>query len=400
MQSHLEHLVQAQRALLAPFDLVQIDRWIETACASVRTVAECDHTLFFLPTSSDRPRRPGSGPETVPNRGGLAVLSDDTDPAVLAAYEEAFTGWWGDAPAWDDPLLNAAWETRHRAGGGVFHERSLSTREVVEDSPFYQEALRPYGVRHVIGLAVDGPGGQEYAMVAAYERPDRPAFGDATLQSFRLLYPAFEAFARTHARFQSEPDTRVAALAATVDAFEFPILLIDADGRELHWNRALIDLLGRERTSTQLLDAVHAWARHLAQLRTRRSEHTEPLRSPPRIVMTDQGRYRIYGVPLDAALLGQEGALITLQCVGPPFPQAETLRARFALTPRQTEVVLLLARGRTDREIADALAISHSTARHHAEHALQKLDVRSRAGVAARLWDAVVPLKKGEEAST
>lgn len=400
MQSHLERLVQAQRALLAPFDLTQIDRWIETACATVRTVAECDHTLFFLPTSSARLPRSGSYPEAASARGGLAVRSDDTDPAVLAAYEEAFAGWWGDARAWDDPLLHAAWEARHRAGGGVFHERALSTREVVEDSAFYQEALRPHGVRHVIGLAVNGPGGQEYAMVAAYERPDRPAFGDATLRSFRLLYPAFESFVRTHARFQSEHAARVTALAATVDAFEFPILLVDADGRELHWNRALIDLLGRERTSTRLLDAVHAWARHLAQLRTRRSAPAESLPSPPRIVPTVRGRYRIYGVPLDAALLGQEGALITLQCVGPPFPQAETLRARFALTPRQTEVVLLLARGRTDREIADALAISHSTARHHAEHALQKLDVRSRAGVAARLWEAAVPLKMGDGAAT
>lgn len=377
MQPDLERLVQAQRTLLSPFDLTKLDRWVQTACAAVRTVAECDHTLFFLPTPSPR-----------------------LSPSVLAAYEEAFTGLWGDAPAWDDPLLNTAWEARRGAGGGVFHERHLSTRDVVEASPFYQEALRPHGIRHVIGLAVDAPNGQEYSVVAAYERPDAPAFCDETLLRFRLLYPAFEAFARTHARFQAESDVRVAALATTVDAFEFPILLIDVDGHELHWNRALIDLLGRERKSTRLLEAVHAWARHLAQLRKFRYENAElALAPPPRIVQTGQGRYRIYGVPLDSALLGQEGALITLQCIGPPFPQAGVLRGRFGLTPREAEVALLLARGRTDREIADTLAISHSTARHHVEHVLQKLDVRSRAGVAARLWEAADPAKKADGTS-
>jgi DNA-binding NarL/FixJ family response regulator len=35
--------------------------------------------------------------------------------------------------------------------------------------------------------------------------------------------------------------------------------------------------------------------------------------------------------------------------------------------------------GKTDREIAELLSVSHSTARAHVAHLLQKLDARNRA---------------------
>jgi non-specific serine/threonine protein kinase len=51
----------------------------------------------------------------------------------------------------------------------------------------------------------------------------------------------------------------------------------------------------------------------------------------------------------------------------------------FDLSPREQEVLVLLVQGKTDREIADLLSISHSTARAHVAHVLQKLDARNRA---------------------
>jgi two-component system nitrate/nitrite response regulator NarL len=43
---------------------------------------------------------------------------------------------------------------------------------------------------------------------------------------------------------------------------------------------------------------------------------------------------------------------------------------------------VLLARGLTNRQIADALGISEGTARIHAEHVLSKLELHSRVQVA------------------
>jgi DNA-binding NarL/FixJ family response regulator len=50
------------------------------------------------------------------------------------------------------------------------------------------------------------------------------------------------------------------------------------------------------------------------------------------------------------------------------------------LTDREVEVLRLVARGLTNKEIACALDISVKTAGHHVQHVLEKLQVTTRAG--------------------
>ena len=54
------------------------------------------------------------------------------------------------------------------------------------------------------------------------------------------------------------------------------------------------------------------------------------------------------------------------------------------LTERELEVLLVLARGSSNQEIAETLGISPKTAGHHVQHVYQKAGVNSRA--AATLW--------------
>jgi DNA-binding NarL/FixJ family response regulator len=53
-----------------------------------------------------------------------------------------------------------------------------------------------------------------------------------------------------------------------------------------------------------------------------------------------------------------------------------------ALTPRQQELVCLIAQGLTNREIAQRLGLSVFTVKHHVSHILSKLGVKSRTQVA------------------
>jgi DNA-binding CsgD family transcriptional regulator len=53
------------------------------------------------------------------------------------------------------------------------------------------------------------------------------------------------------------------------------------------------------------------------------------------------------------------------------------------LTPRERQVAALVASGRTNRQIGRVLGISEKTAEVHLHHVMSKLDVRSRAEVAA-----------------
>ncbi|MFI8931728.1 LuxR C-terminal-related transcriptional regulator [Streptomyces sp. NPDC053474] len=70
-----------------------------------------------------------------------------------------------------------------------------------------------------------------------------------------------------------------------------------------------------------------------------------------------------------------------------PLPDARRGGAADALTPREREVAALVARGLSNREIAERLVISKRTADTHVERILAKLDVTSRADVPAALED-------------
>ncbi len=66
-----------------------------------------------------------------------------------------------------------------------------------------------------------------------------------------------------------------------------------------------------------------------------------------------------------------------------PLPPASGPVARSGLSPREIEVVRLIAKGNSNQDIADTLFISHRTATTHVRNILTKLDRDNRAAVAA-----------------
>jgi DNA-binding CsgD family transcriptional regulator len=73
-------------------------------------------------------------------------------------------------------------------------------------------------------------------------------------------------------------------------------------------------------------------------------------------------------------------ATLLMRAVGSgeaPRGRAPRLAPRI-LTPRETEILRLVARGDTDQRIADALFLSRRTVNSHVSNILAKLDVPSR----------------------
>ncbi len=62
-----------------------------------------------------------------------------------------------------------------------------------------------------------------------------------------------------------------------------------------------------------------------------------------------------------------------------PEPQRPVPAALATLTEREREVLVLVARGMTNDEIADALTVSPTTAKTHVSRVMGKLDARDRA---------------------
>jgi DNA-binding NarL/FixJ family response regulator len=89
-------------------------------------------------------------------------------------------------------------------------------------------------------------------------------------------------------------------------------------------------------------------------------------------------------------LTARAGAL--LRRVAPATPRPRVVSSSTPrLTPRELEILALLARGRAQREIAAELSISSSTVARHIEHVLAKLGVHSRAqAVAAAFHNGIL----------
>jgi DNA-binding NarL/FixJ family response regulator len=78
--------------------------------------------------------------------------------------------------------------------------------------------------------------------------------------------------------------------------------------------------------------------------------------------------------------LGESMLLLTL--ASRDSDASERLR-QVALTPRETEVLSWLAKGKTNRDIADILGMSPRTVNKHLEHVFEKLGVETRSAAAA-----------------
>ncbi|WP_431130719.1 response regulator [Variovorax paradoxus] len=89
---------------------------------------------------------------------------------------------------------------------------------------------------------------------------------------------------------------------------------------------------------------------------------------------------------LGAAALGETMLLLATQRDGMAAGSGSSSAARLAdaaLTPRETEVLSWLAKGKTNRDIGEILGTSPRTVNKHLEHIFEKLGVETRAAAAA-----------------
>jgi len=259
---------------------------------------------------------------------------------------------------------------------------SETTGGALERSLRYRELLRPYGFGYELGGAfVDGSlwGGIE---LMREERDPDFSGGEAAL--VKRIAPHVGAGLKA-AALRSRA-------AAGDDSPDVPgVLTLDHSGKVVshtpsveHWLGDLEDL-GPHWRDEQLPMTVRMVSGALKHALAPRSDND--LNLVPRVrVRGRSGRWlALYG-SLTESSGDRPGETVIV--IGPAKPEevAWLNVAAYGLSPREEEVVALLVRGYTNREVSWALFISEHTVQRHLSNIFEKVGVRSRKNLLKRLF--------------
>lgn len=288
--------------------------------------------------------------------------------------------------AWPDALDHARrageWLTRpprRRAAGGAYYRQGELHRlqgRFDEAEEAYRQASR-WGRKPFPGLAllrlaqgdVDAAESMmRHTMDEDRDWKTRPDFVEACIQ-IHLAAGDVEAARRA-----------ADELSKMAERHEAPFLLArcaHAEGAVLHAEGRLREALGRLRTAWTL------WRELEVPFESARSQVLIAR------VCEELGDEESARLELEAARSEFEhlNALPELEALESPDSLPDEAAATCGLTPREMEVLGLVATGKSNREIAEHLFISERTVERHVSSILGKLDVSSRAAATAYAYE-------------
>ncbi|HEX5506341.1 MAG TPA: LuxR C-terminal-related transcriptional regulator, partial [Thermomicrobiales bacterium] len=315
-------------------------------------------------------------------------------------------------------LAVAGWLAQHRAEFAVaaaYHKRSLALYRALGDRRGIAAALGELGFE----ARLEGKLTRSARLLAASlalcrAADDRPGLAFALLQRGETAWAQGDtACARASieealAYYQERGDRRMVAIARAelglvawreraldLAATHFAAALAEHDALDDRWFlvydlRGLAAVLadrGRWPRAARLLAAAAGIKETLGDPGIRVGDVTwGPFAERVRAALGDDAFAAAWaaGAALPrAAVLAYARGSAAAPVAGPARPGPRAGRAPDALTRREREVALLLARGHSDRQVAEALSIGVGTAGGHAHHILEKLGLRSRHQVAA-----------------
>jgi DNA-binding CsgD family transcriptional regulator len=234
----------------------------------------------------------------------------------------------------------------------AFKWTDFVSRRELRRRQIYAELFKATGTEYQLVVGLDAP--FWHTKVFTFNRGGGRDFGERDRDVLDVLRPNLAQLYRA-----AQDRRRLREVLAVHDRSEGAVVLLDRGDRIAFASAAARDLLDRYfgRTGVQLPEEL-------------RSRLREPRQATTCELLRVDARDRSLVVHLvDGALLLEE-------------------RPRIArLTPREREILDLVAKGRTNAEIAEALWLSPGTVRRHLENVFAKLGVHTRTAAAALFRD-------------
>ncbi|MHB8644901.1 MAG: helix-turn-helix transcriptional regulator [Thermomicrobiales bacterium] len=253
--------------------------------------------------------------------------------------------------------------------GRAYTISDIVTRQQFHRSPLYEGVYRPIGAEDQLGIAISI---SRNVTIGVGVNRDRVGFTERDRLLFNLL--------RIHLTQAYRNAEALTWMRDVMAESERAVIVLDREGHvrfstDPAWRILARDFAYTSRSGAALPDRLHAWVQQ--QQTTLVARDDAP---PPLVPFT----YQRAGRQVTVRFVPGEGVGKPDQLVFREQPEgAEALLAPLGLSRRETEVLVWITRGKTDREIAATLSVSVGTVHKHVEHVLRKLQVSTRTAAAA-----------------
>lgn len=244
----------------------------------------------------------------------------------------------------------------------------------------YRDFYRKMGIEQMLTASFpDGSLGDQLALVLTREGAD---FLDEEQELLNFIRPHFvqahrNAFAFSRLERDLDQTERVFETKSCASLVQCHGASIRRASRRASALLARYFPGGESSRDRRLPDEVERWARRCQELF--RSERSVTVPAKPLIKDGVDARLVVRFLPD----LGSDFALLLEER---PYAAANECLAQLGLSLRQAEVLLWIARGKTNSEIATILNVRHRTIDKHVEHIFEHLGVEKGMGAAAIAW--------------
>jgi len=268
---------------------------------------------------------------------------------------------------------------KHFSPGVVLRTNTLIDDRELVNSLFYEEYCRKADIHHCMGINLRTD--DNILVGLSFNREKNAPFSEADQRWAEKLAPHLQTFMTTNERLAISNMNGDAAWAVleiqhygiqVFDENHKPVFVnksmeaLVASSEILHWRGGQVDARVRELSTWMAichdrLDASGLALEPMALVRTWGEERYQFMFAP--IVMRDGYRERTFSVLIIADLNERSCGF------------GENLTDAYQLTPRETEVAILLVQGYSTHDIAERLGVAQSTVLSHKKSLFQKTDV-------------------------
>jgi len=284
-------------------------------------------------------------------------------------------------------------ESRESSFRSVFRKRVQGIEPVIavtpsaasERSPFYNEVFRPLDAHHVLyGIVKEQ--GHAIGQLSLYRPKSAKPFSLAQRAELSSII-RYVAHGVSHRPQQAGDNVKFH------DTDDEAVFLVARDGGIEQLSAAAQKLLalatqgqlGRDSTLAGIEDAARPILQGLAT-RLRKALTGETVGPPSLIVQNAWGRFvlRAYAIG-DASPEDDSGIAISIKRQEPMLLKFVGALNELELSPQQREIAAGLAKGSTNRAIAQTMGISSTTVAYHIKQLFQRLDMHDRRELVANV---------------